>query len=770
MGNTKKGDIKKKEIKPNKFVNFIKSHPVLSIIIGVVSVLLIGGSSVFAYAMYKNSQNYCLVQFETSGGSPIESQKIKCGTIPKKPMDPTKKGFDFRYWKYGAQEYKFNESFETDTILEAVYDIKEGVETVTITFDSNGGSPIKPISIKKDEKLTKPIDPIKDGHKFAGWYKDYAEFDFSKPISEDITLRAKWEEEGLSNNKKTPVQSTEKGYKCSGSVRSGTPEKEVFVGINEHVSWLWSTDLTYGGSGMNPCYLTYKSSDSSVASVSDDGIVSTKNAGTAYISECINDSETKKELVCFKGKLKVLLQSCNYKIDPPLDEYSNFEYAYKIGENVDFPYRSYYSYDENCTLRYSSSNNSVISISKDGVMKPKAKGTSTIKSCLIDNATQKELNCFTMRVKVLSAEGYEYDDPEVFNNIQGTWYLKDYGTNVFVKFTEIDNGSMRTLRYEEFNFCASTGALYSNCVYTYYDYYNLMSPDFGIVKHGWSYSNGFLYNTSGGTRLVFTKSPTYATVSSVSLNSTSLNLNTGDKTNLIATVSPSHAGNKNIIWSSSNSAIVTVSNGYITAVREGTAVITVTTEDGNKTATCNVTVKNVPISGISLSNTSIDLIKGKNATLTVIYEPENATNKNVNWISSNPSVAKVSNGVVTAVGVGTATVTATSQDGWKTASCDINVTNPTLVASGQLKYSQTLIEGVITNKNVGVIVNASGGTGIYTYDIKLYREGELVGEINNSKSNYISLKCLEVYSYTATFTVTDSEGNTFSGSSGPQSM
>ena len=65
----------------------------------------------------------------------------------------------------------------------------------------------------------------------------------------------------------------------------------------------------------------------------------------------------------------------------------------------------------------------------------------------------------------------------------------------------------------------------------------------------------------------------------------------GESLNLVATITPSTATNKNVTWTSSNEKVVTVSKeGIITAIEEGTTTITVTTEDGNKVAKCEVTV------------------------------------------------------------------------------------------------------------------------------------------------------------------------------------
>jgi formylglycine-generating enzyme required for sulfatase activity len=79
--------------------------------------------------------------------------------------------------------------------------------------------------------------------------------------------------------------------------------------------------------------------------------------------------------------------------------------------------------------------------------------------------------------------------------------------------------------------------------------------------------------------------------SGVSLNKSTLNLIVGETETLTATVSPADADNKNVTWSSGNSAVVTVSSsGAVTPVKSGTATITATTADGEKTAQCEVTV------------------------------------------------------------------------------------------------------------------------------------------------------------------------------------
>ena len=174
-------------------------------------------------------------------------------------------------------------------------------------------------------------------------------------------------------------------------------------------------------------------------------------------------------------------------------------------------------------------------------------------------------------------------------------------------------------------------------------------------------------------------------VTGVSLNTNTLTLEVGGTGTLTATITPDNATNQNVTWSSDDETVATVENGLVTAVSAGTATITVTTKDGNKTATCAVTVTatTVPVSGVSLNKDSTSLYVGDTETLTATITPDNATNKNVTWSSDDTSVATVdTSGLVTAVGAGTATITVTTVDQSKTATCEVTVAAATVPVTG----------------------------------------------------------------------------------------
>ncbi len=166
-------------------------------------------------------------------------------------------------------------------------------------------------------------------------------------------------------------------------------------------------------------------------------------------------------------------------------------------------------------------------------------------------------------------------------------------------------------------------------------------------------------------------------VNAVTLDRTSLTLPFGGSYTLTASLSPANASNKSVAWESSDPSIAAVdAAGTVTGVKDGTAVITVRTADGGKTATCAVTVTPpVHVTGVTLPDSKMTLAEGAFVFLKASVSPGNATDKTVTWQSSNPAVAAVdADGMVTGVSVGKATITVKTKDGGKTAECEFTIT------------------------------------------------------------------------------------------------
>ncbi|MDE5996996.1 MAG: Ig-like domain-containing protein, partial [Muribaculaceae bacterium] len=171
-------------------------------------------------------------------------------------------------------------------------------------------------------------------------------------------------------------------------------------------------------------------------------------------------------------------------------------------------------------------------------------------------------------------------------------------------------------------------------------------------------------------------------VTGITLDKTELSLTEGEGVKLTATVTPDNATDKTVTWTSSDETVATVDeNGNVTAVKAGSA--TIIASSGGKTASCTVavTAKVIAVTGITLDKTELSLTEGDTAALTATVAPDNATDKTVTWTSSDEAVATADkNGNVTAVKVGTATITASCGD--KTATCTVTVSAKVIAVTG----------------------------------------------------------------------------------------
>jgi len=202
----------------------------------------------------------------------------------------------------------------------------------------------------------------------------------------------------------------------------------------------------------------------------------------------------------------------------------------------------------------------------------------------------------------------------------------------------------------------------------------------------------------------------------VTLNQTTATINMGSTLQLTATVVPDSTNNKGVTWTSSNTNVATVNgSGLVTPKAVGTATITVKTADGtNKTATCNVTVRQLA-TGVTLNKTAATINMGSTLQLTATVEPNTTSNKGVTWTSSNTNVATVNgSGLVTAITEGTCTITATSQDcSAKNASCTINVTNWSTTSNNSVAQS-TIVKPASTSSPTVLKINDSATKNVNT--------------------------------------------------------
>ncbi|MBQ0075380.1 MAG: Ig-like domain-containing protein, partial [Prevotella sp.] len=188
-------------------------------------------------------------------------------------------------------------------------------------------------------------------------------------------------------------------------------------------------------------------------------------------------------------------------------------------------------------------------------------------------------------------------------------------------------------------------------------------------------------------------------VSSIVLSPITSNVDVGGNVTLTATVYPDNASNKQLLWQSSDNEIAIVINGIITGIKPGNVIITAKSADGsNKTATASITVNKIKAKNIYIDKSSINMYVGDEETLNATISPTDATDKNIVWSTSNANVATVVNGIVTARGSGTATITAVTTDGTNlSATCLVTVKKRTQTISWNqylenIQYGGQLIE------------------------------------------------------------------------------
>ncbi|MDH6314111.1 hypothetical protein M2137_002905 [Parabacteroides sp. PFB2-10] len=174
---------------------------------------------------------------------------------------------------------------------------------------------------------------------------------------------------------------------------------------------------------------------------------------------------------------------------------------------------------------------------------------------------------------------------------------------------------------------------------------------------------------------------------SIKMNLASKEMEVGDLFKFIVYAFPDNAVLGNLIWSSDNRNVVDVIDGVVVAKSTGKAKIKAVTQDGKTSCISEITVKSttqneIRVTDILLSAVSLSMVKGEKKVLTTTIKPSNATDKSVKWISSNPSVATVSNeGEVTAVASGWTVIIAVSQDSGLTAICEVSVEETTAIDS-----------------------------------------------------------------------------------------
>jgi uncharacterized protein YjdB len=252
-------------------------------------------------------------------------------------------------------------------------------------------------------------------------------------------------------------------------------------------------------------------------------------------------------------------------------------------------------------------------------------------------------------------------------------------------------------------------------------------------------------------------------VTGISLSHEDIEIEITDEFELQATISPEDATNKKVIWQSKNPNIAEVDdNGNITGVNEGNTIVTAKTEEGNFSASCNVTVN---LKGLRLTMSDIKMLPNTEELIWVLYSTSDKAYVNATWSSSNPNVARVigdgpgtNSALIKALSIGTAIITATSADGSKTATCTVNVDDITSFISLSFQAGTpgpVTINGFVTGDIYSVITNNSNQTieltSLYIYDgysgrlVGYSTDPTLLGNLSAGSSTNLGMKFNSVY-------------------------
>ena len=389
--------------------------------------------------------------------------------------------------------------------------------------------------------------------------------------------------------------------------------------------------------------VSWSSSNEAVATVSEDGTITAKSAGTAVITATSENGKTASCAITVEKKLIPITEVLIDKSSATLTEGDSTTLtATVLPENT----------TDRKDISWSSSNNDIATVDTTGHVEAKQAGTVIITAT---SSNGKTAECtVTVEKKLIPITEVSLSESAV-GIIEGNTHKL---TATVLPENTTDSKSV------------SWGSS-NEAVATVSEDGTITAKSAGTAVITATSTNG---KTAGCTVTVSKKE---IPIVDVALNRTSATITEGDILNLTATVLPENTTeSKNIGWSSSNNDIATVdSTGKVTAKQAGTVVITATSSNG-KTASCTITVekKEIPITEVVLNKTSAVVDEGETIRLIATVYPENTTNgKSIKWSSNNNTVVTVDlMGNVTAKKAGTAIITATSENG-VSASCTITV-------------------------------------------------------------------------------------------------
>ena len=381
-------------------------------------------------------------------------------------------------------------------------------------------------------------------------------------------------------------------------------------------------------------------------------------------------------------------------------------------------------------VTWSTSDNKVLQVdSATGLVKAVGAGTATIYATRVQDELYTVYNMpYQLAYKITVIDGFGLSTVSTTVNI---------GSSIDIKALVTNQPSKSQITYTVTNQANEAGVIPT------YDLIEVRQSDDGTVFTVTGVASGVTHLTVSQNINGVIKSETcviYVTtpVGDVSINPSSISIDRGSTGTVQVLFNPAGPTNSNVLWSSSDTTVATVTGDSYTATIKGlsggNATITVITEDGLKVATCDVYVRE-PVTGVTLNATTVEstMAIGKYQLVATVKPSGDGVNRNVTWSSSDESVATVDeNGVVTALKGGNCVIEVTTDECHLTAACTIVVKEyvSTITLSENNKFMNVGATGKLiatvgtdtaTNKN---IVWSSSDNSICSVD----QEGNLSAE------------------------------------------
>ncbi len=166
-------------------------------------------------------------------------------------------------------------------------------EKYAIKFDTNGGNAITEQLISKDGKIKRPSDPVREGYKFIGWFKDGEVYDFDTEVTSDMTIEARWEKVSTDTSKKEVTDLTLSQDNMSLTLDDESQLMVSFEPIGAEAEVVWS------------------SSDEEIATVDSTGKIKALKEGTVTITVATKDGKYQKTCTITVGKSATTKPSTN---------------------------------------------------------------------------------------------------------------------------------------------------------------------------------------------------------------------------------------------------------------------------------------------------------------------------------------------------------------------------------------------------------------------------------------------------------------------------